>query len=161
MTLLDHDAIAARIPHAGPMCLLEQVIAWDEHYIECIGTGYRSGHPLSRDGRLPSTAAIEYAAQAMALHGRLVQERLASAFAPAPGQQSEAPRRGFLAGLRSVQLHCRWIEADWPGLSIRVDRFAGDEVQVLYDFDVRALGPVAQGRAVVILDAGARGGPAA
>jgi predicted hotdog family 3-hydroxylacyl-ACP dehydratase len=47
---------------------------------------------------------------------------------------------------------------DWPPLIVRVERFAGDEVQVLYDFDVRADGPVAQGRAVVVLDAGARSG---
>ena len=154
---LDRQAIEARVPHAGPMCLLEQVIAWDEHRIECLGAGFAAGndvHPLSRDGRLPSTAAIEYAAQAMALHGRLVQEFLT----PAAGRQAEAPRRGFLAGLRSVQLHCRWIDCTGPVLTIRVERFAGDEVQVLYDFEVGAADLIAQGRAVVVLDAGARGG---
>lgn len=154
--LLDHQAIAARVPHAGPMCLLDGVVAWDEHHIECLGAGFQAGrgsHPLSHDGHLPSTAAIEYAAQAMALHGRLVQERLAAASGPQP----VAPRRGFLAGVRSVQLYCRWIDCAGPALTIRVERFAGDDVQVLYDFEVGAAGPIAQGRAVVILDAGARG----
>lgn len=156
--LLDHDAIAARIPHADPMCLLDSVVSWDENHIACTGIGCPAAgsppHPLAEAGRLPATAAIEYAAQAMALHGRLVQERAAAAGEEQPG----APRRGFLAGLRSVRLHCRWMARDWPALTVRVERFAGDEVQVLYDFDVRADGPVAQGRAVVVLDAGARSG---
>jgi hypothetical protein len=47
---------------------------------------------------------------------------------------------------------------DGPPLTVRVERFAGDDVQVLYDFDVRAEGRVAEGRAVVVLDAGARSG---
>lgn len=158
---LDHAAIAARIPHAGSMCLLDRVITWDEQHIECTATSHRTddgiAHPLAHDGRLPSTAAIEYAAQAMALHGGLVLERLATA----PGLLADAPRRGFLVGLRTVQLHCRWIERAWPLLRIRVERFAGDDVQVLYDFEVLADGPIAQGRAVVVLDASARAGPTA
>jgi predicted hotdog family 3-hydroxylacyl-ACP dehydratase len=151
--LLEREAIAARIPHAGRMCLLDHVLAWDEHHIKCIGTHHGAAHPLAVDGRLPATAAIEYAAQAMALHGSLVQERLTTTSGSAPA----APRRGFLAGLRSVQLHCRWIEPGWPALTVRVERYAGDEVQVLYDFEVCGTGPIVQGRAVVVLDAGARG----
>ena len=153
---LDCAAIAARIPHAGPMCLLDQVVDWDEQHIECTSASHRrhdgTAHPLGQGGRLPATAAIEYAAQAMALHGRLVQERAAAG----PGAEAAAPRRGFLAALRSVQLHCRWIEPGWPVLTVRVERFAGDDVQVLYDFTVHGDGLVAQGRAVVVLDAGAR-----
>ena len=34
-----------------------------------------------------------------------------------------------------------------------------DDVQVLYDFAVHGNGPIATGRAVVVLDAGARAGP--
>ena len=145
---LDHAALAARVPHAGPMCLLDTVISWDEQHIECAAVGHSpAAHPLAQDGRLPATAAIEYAAQAMALHGRLVQERtLADA----------APTRGFLAGLRSVRLHRRWIGPDASLLRVRVTRFAGDDVQVLYDFEVVADAPVAEGRAVVVLDATTR-----
>ncbi len=86
--LLDHAAIAARIPHAGRMCLLDRVIAWDEDGIVCESDGHRTDdrdrrrdgpHPLVRDGALPATAAIEYAAQAMALHGALIGERAATA----------------------------------------------------------------------------------
>ncbi|MBA3480025.1 MAG: 3-hydroxylacyl-ACP dehydratase [Lautropia sp.] len=151
---LDHDAIAARVPHAGPMCLLDRVLSWDADSLECTAAGCPPGgaasHPLASEGRLPATAAIEYAAQAMALHGRLVQEATVTA--------AQAPRRGFLAGLRSVRLHARWIGSESPVLTVRVERFAGDDVQVLYDFEVRGAGPIAQGRAVVVLDAAARAG---
>ena len=150
MTLLDHAAIAARVPHAGAMCLLDSVVSWDEQHIECRAAGHVSpAHPLVQDGRLPATAAIEYAAQAMALHGRLVHEQAGA---------DAAPRRGFLAALRSVRLHCRWIDAAAAPLTVRASRFAGDEVQVLYDFEVEtdAAGLLAAGRAVVVLDASAR-----
>jgi predicted hotdog family 3-hydroxylacyl-ACP dehydratase len=169
---LDRQAIAARIPHAGAMCLLDRVISWDEQHIECAAFGGAmingSPHPLAQDGKVPATAAIEYAAQAMALHGRLVQEQLqadkankavqagGTGVTGEPGQ--ETPRRGFLAALRSVRLHCRWLEAGEPALTVRAERFAGDAVQVLYDFEVRTTAPIAQGRAVVVLDAQARVG---
>ncbi len=170
--LLDHAAIAARIPHAGRMCLLDRVIAWDEDGIVCESDGHRTDdrdrrrdgpHPLARDGALPATAAIEYAAQAMALHGALIGERAATAAGaavdePAGGFIGREPARGFLAGLRSVRLGCRWIPSSGPSLTIRARRFAGDSVQVLYDFDVEAAGPIAAGRAGVILDAGRRTG---
>lgn len=185
---LDRDAIAARIPHAGSMCLLDEVVHWDDRRIECTAAFGRSvaagTHPLESPlsprstgqsphvpGAVPATAAIEYAAQAMAVHGTLMLE----ARKPSDPQDAK-PRRGFLAGLRSVQLHCRWLDGRWSTLVIRAERFAGDDVQVLYDFEVSAQCPLAQGpaaqdpivresitqipivqgRAVVILDAAAR-----
>lgn len=155
---LDREAIAARIPHAATMCLLDRVLHWERAHLECVGAEARengAGHPLARAGRLPATAAIEYAAQAMALHGRLVQES-----SRADGAAPAAPRRGFLAALRGVRLHRRWLDDAAAGpLHVRVERFAGDDVQVLYDFTVHAAGqPVAAGRAVVVLDAVARAG---
>jgi predicted hotdog family 3-hydroxylacyl-ACP dehydratase len=150
---LDHAAIAARIPHAGAMCLLERVLSWDASGLACLGraaTGGDGPHPLARAGRLPSVAAIEYAAQAMALHGRLVLEQAGD------GNAGGTPPRGFLAALRGVRLSGRWLAADDRPLRIRVARFAGDAQQVLYDFTVEADGPVAAGRAVVVLDARGR-----
>lgn len=159
LSTLDQPAIAARVPHAGAMCLLTRVLGWGTGYLECLGrpAGKAAGpHPLARADRVPSTAAIEYAAQAMALHGRLLIEQAAGAQVDAG-----APPRGFLAGLRGVRLHGRWLEdADAP-LHVRVERFAGDDSQVLYDFTVRADTPVATGRAVVVLDARGRAGGSA
>ena len=72
-TTLDRAAIAARIPHHGTMCLLDAVDAWDSESIRCRATSHRDpANPLRDAGSLPATAAIEYAAQAMAVHGALL-----------------------------------------------------------------------------------------
>lgn len=124
-----HPPLAELVPHAGPMCLLERVLEWDESRICCLAT-VAEPHPLAIDGRLPAAALIEYAAQAMAAHGRLV----------APSRQNgarhgERPPQGMLAGVRATELHCRWVE---PGpLEIRVERIVGDPANVLYGFSVR------------------------
>lgn len=132
--------VADLVPHSGPMCLLGRIVDWTDDRLRCTAT-IADGHPLAMDGRLPSTALIEYAAQAMAAHGRLVA-----------GATTAPPRPGMLVGIRSTTLAQRWVDA--RGLAITVERRSGDEVNVLYDFVVGdAAGPVlASGRAIVVLE---------
>ena len=60
------------IPHTGAMCLLDGVLQWDTSTIQCVSRSHRDAHnPLRIDGRLPTLCGIEYAAQAMAVHGGL------------------------------------------------------------------------------------------
>lgn len=144
--MLGHDAIAARIPHQGRMCLLDRVQAWDEDLIHCRATSHRDAdNPLREPSGLPATSGIEYAAQAMALHGALV----ASA--------TSAPRVGFLASVRSVTLHVGRLDTIADDLDIRAERVTGDDHSILYTFAVEAAGkPLVSGRAAVVLDADAR-----
>ncbi len=141
---LDHAGIAARVPHAGRMCLLDTLAHWSEAEITCTATGHDApDHPLRTAGGLLSVNAIEYASQAMALHGSLTA---------APGA---APTPGFLAAVRGVQLHAPRLD-DAPGpLQVQATRQAGDERQALYAFALRdASGrTLAEGRATVILNA--------
>lgn len=142
--LLDRAWIAARIPHQGAMCLLDGIERWDALHIVCRASGHRSAHnPLRSNGRLGSACGIEYAAQAMAVHGAL----LAPVDAP--------PRSGFLASVRSTLLHVARLDDLDADLIVQADRFSGDGNSVLYDFSIRA-GDVLllDGRAAVILDAG-------
>ncbi|MES1161985.1 MAG: hydroxymyristoyl-ACP dehydratase, partial [Rhizobacter sp.] len=70
---LDHDGIAALIPHSGTMCLLARLEVWDLQRIVCSATNHRDPqHPLRTRRGLLAPVAIEYAAQAMALHGALI-----------------------------------------------------------------------------------------
>ena len=70
--LLDKAAIAALIPHAGAMCLLDAVLAWDATTIACVASSHRSpANPLAGERRLDAVCGVEYAAQAMAVHGGL------------------------------------------------------------------------------------------
>ncbi len=144
---LDHAGIAARVPHAGSMCLLHELLRWDADSIECRALSHhQADNPLREGNRLPCTAAIEYAAQAMALHAALA--------APTP---SAGARPGLLASVRGVQLRVPRLD-DQPGaLRVRCERLAGDEQQAMYRFAVTAEEdehhPLAQGRATVVLNA--------
>lgn len=141
---LDHAGIAARVPHSGNMCLLGRLVAWSPDRIECRATSHRdNSNPLRLAGALPAVAAIEYASQAMALHGTL---------SAAPGSE---PVPGFLAAVRSVLQHVARLD-DLPGeLSVTATKLLGDTRQAQYQFLLaddsgRAL---VEGRATVILNA--------
>jgi predicted hotdog family 3-hydroxylacyl-ACP dehydratase len=147
---LDHGGIAALIPHAGGMCLLASLVGWTDARIECTATNHRDiHHPLRSRSGLLASAAIEYAAQAMALHGALVGR--AAGRPPVPG---------MLASARGVQLHVLRLD-DLPGaagpgdeLCIEALRQAGDARQILYGFRITHRGrPLAEGRAAVVLGA--------
>ena len=69
---LDREWIESRIPHRGSMCLLDEVVDWSAERIRCrTRTHCAADNPLRADGRLGVACGIEYAAQAMAVHGAL------------------------------------------------------------------------------------------
>jgi len=143
--LLDPAGIAALIPHAGRMCLLDGLLAWDATHIACRADDHRApDHPLRTASGLLASACIEYAAQAMALHGALLAQAEGGAATP-----------GFLASARGVRWHRLHLH-DLPGpLNIEAERVAGDAHQLLYAFRVCHDGaPVAEGRAAVVLNPG-------
>lgn len=71
--LMARDQIAPLVPHAGAMLLIETVERWDRQGIVCASDNHRSAdHPLRHADRLSSMHAIEYAAQAAAVHGGLL-----------------------------------------------------------------------------------------
>lgn len=66
------DAVYAKLPHAGAMRLLEQVLDWDHTTIHCATASHCSpANPLRHHGALSALHAVEYAAQAAAVHGVL------------------------------------------------------------------------------------------
>jgi predicted hotdog family 3-hydroxylacyl-ACP dehydratase len=147
---LNKTEIAARIPHSGPMCLLDRVLSWNNETIICEANNHRdTGHPLARDGALDTVAAIEYAAQAMAVHGALIAENTASI------TQSDGPKMGYLASVRDVSCAIPFLHELVAPLRIEATRLMGEETRVLYEFKVSAGEQLcAQGRAAVVLDAG-------
>lgn len=151
LAVLDHQEIAARIPHQGTMCLLDRVESWDTNRIVCRAVSHRaSNNPLRAAGRLGAANGIEYAAQAMAVHGSL----LAAANA--------RPQAGYLTSVRSVNLHVDRLDDQAGELLIVAERLSGDAVSVLYSFTVAAGGQLLlDGRASAVLDAGALNSPTA
>ena len=141
--LIDHAWIASHIPHSGTMCLLDEVVQWDDETISCVATSHRDPlNPLRMNGRLGAVCGIEYAAQAMAVHGAVL------------AAHSERPRAGFLASVRSVELHVARLDSFEAPLDVMAARIGGDADTVLYRFTVRCGAQLLlEGRAAVILDA--------
>jgi predicted hotdog family 3-hydroxylacyl-ACP dehydratase len=142
---LNRAWIESRIPHHGRMCLLDEVIAWSAARVSCRSSTHREAdNPLRAHGRLGVACGIEYAAQAMAVHGALV------AGAPAAG----APAAGFLAAVRDVRFHSLRLDDVQGDLICDAVRMAGDATTALYEFELRSEAALLlRGRATVVFDA--------
>lgn len=145
---LNHAGIATRIPHQGRMCLLDRVESWNENRIVCRAVSHRDAdHPLRAAGRLGAANGIEYAAQAMAVHGALLA---------ASNANDARPKAGYLTSVRSVNLHVDRLDDVPSELEVVAERQSGDAVSVLYSFSVSAAGvKLLDGRATAVLDAAA------
>jgi predicted hotdog family 3-hydroxylacyl-ACP dehydratase len=145
-TGLDRDWIARHIPHQGSMCLLDYVEAWDRERIQCRASSHRAAdNPLRAYGRLGAACGIEYAAQAMAVHGALL--------APT---DSRSARVGYLVSVRGTQLRVPRLDDIAADLLVEAVCVTRNENNILYQFSVSAAGrPLLNGRATVVLDAGA------
>ncbi|MCL2344772.1 MAG: hypothetical protein FWC58_02815 [Desulfobulbus sp.] len=139
----DHAWIAAHIPHHGTMCLLDRVVCWNETVITCRADSHHAADNPLRDGdHLGIANGIEYAAQAMAVHGALL------------AGDSQAPAAGFLASVRNVRWHRQRLDDLEGELEIHAERISGNELNVLYEFSLRCADEcLLSGRAIVMLDA--------
>jgi predicted hotdog family 3-hydroxylacyl-ACP dehydratase len=141
-SLLDHAEMARLIPHSGNMCLLDRLLAYTPEEIEVLACDHtHADHPLRAAGRLLSPCLIEYAAQAMALHGALL----------APPKAEPSP--GFIASVRQVQFLVHELDGAAAPMHIRAQRLAGSEHEVLYAFEVcdAHKAKLIKGRAAVVL----------
>ena len=145
-TRLDHAWIARHIPHQGSMCLLDQVEAWDQQRIQCRASSHRAAdNPLRAYGRLGAVCGIEYAAQAMAVHGALL----------IPPDSARA-RFGYLVSVRGTQLHVPRLDDISADLLVEATCITRSENTILYQFSVSAAGRLLlDGRAAVVLNADA------
>ena len=144
MSTLDRAGIASRIPHHGNMCLLDSVESWSDTLIHCQASSHAApDNPLRAAGRLGMANGIEYAAQAMAVHGALR--------AGADG----APRAGYLTSVREVEFHAERLDLDTTPLDIHAECLSGDGNHLIYSFRLETAGRLLiTGRASVMLDAG-------
>jgi predicted hotdog family 3-hydroxylacyl-ACP dehydratase len=166
---LNRAWIESRIPHHGRMCLLDEVIAWSAAGVSCRSSTHREAdNPLRAYGRLGIACGIEYAAQAMAVHGALVTGGAAAAGADldravapttealdARAPAARAPAAGFLAAVRDVRFHSLRLDDVQGDLICDAVRMAGDATTALYEFELRSEAALLlRGRATVVFDAG-------
>ena len=139
---LGKDEIARLIPHADAMCLLDEVTSWDETGVIAFSRTHRDeANPLRTAGRISTWCAVEYAVQAMAVHGSLV------------GAVAGKPRAGYLVSLRKVVCLAPRIDDLEGDLFIEARQLMGDAERVMYAFSLR-IGEreVLSGKATVVLD---------
>jgi predicted hotdog family 3-hydroxylacyl-ACP dehydratase len=128
------------VPHAGRMCLLDEVLEWDANAIACRASSHRDpGNPLRGAGGLAAVMGVEYAAQAVAAHGTLIREIF-------------QPSIGYLAALRDVACFVERLDTEPQDLVIRATRVAAESGRLLYDFRVESGGrELVTGRLSVVL----------
>ena len=140
--MLSREAIEALVPHAGAMCLWDEVVDWNGDTIRLRARNHRdTAHPLRSDGRLRAIHLCEYGAQAMAVHGGLLARQAGGVAAP-----------GMLVALRGVELHVARIDGLPGPIECEARLLAAGEASQQYSFRIiHADALLAEGRAAVML----------
>ena len=140
-TPINKAEIRTLIPHSDLMCLVDQVLQWDDRSIVCGSNTHRDpSNPLRRQGRLSAVHAFEYGAQAAAVHGGL-RARTAGAIAPP----------GYLAALRDGRFHVTRLDFIHLPLQISATRLYGERANTVYEFVLSAATVVvAEGRVTIV-----------
>jgi predicted hotdog family 3-hydroxylacyl-ACP dehydratase len=135
------EEIRTLIPHSGLMCLLDEVIQWDDRSITCVtNTHCDPANPLRRDGHLSALHAFEYGAQAAAVHGGLRARSIGTAAPP-----------GYLAALRDGRLRVVRLDDITSPLQVCANRLFGDGANTVYECRVSADEVlIAEGRVTIV-----------
>jgi predicted hotdog family 3-hydroxylacyl-ACP dehydratase len=138
---LEREAIARLVPHQERMCLLDRALAWSAERILCETNRHRMlDNPLRRDGMLPAVCGLEFALQAMALHGALM------------AGAGRAQAAGFVSSLREVTIGTDRLDTISGSLCITAEVLAAETHGFIYQFEIRSAGELLlSGRAAVIL----------
>jgi predicted hotdog family 3-hydroxylacyl-ACP dehydratase len=133
--------VAALLPHAGAMVLLDRVTDWDLQQIRCTATSHRAiTNPLRCADRLPALSGIEYATQAIAAHGALIN-----------GTTAMHARIGLLAGARAVTLFADRLDDAMGVLTIGAQKMLVDGNRAIYAFVIEdERRRLLEGRATVV-----------
>jgi predicted hotdog family 3-hydroxylacyl-ACP dehydratase len=122
------------------MCLLEEVLQWDENTIACRACSHRDpANPLRSAGGLSAVVGVEYAAQAVAVHGGLTTK-------------AATAKPGFLAGVRDVVCRTERLDLERGDLTVRATKVAAESGRLLYDFRIEGGGrELLKGRLSVVV----------
>jgi predicted hotdog family 3-hydroxylacyl-ACP dehydratase len=139
---IDKAGFANLVPHAGDMCLLDGVVAFDDNTIHAISTAHVAPtHPLRGAHGLHAVHLAEYGAQATAVHGAL----------RAKASGATQPRPGMLVSLRGVKLAVERIDELDGRLDVFAECLLADDAGAQYTFRIEHAGrEIASGRAAVI-----------
>jgi len=140
------------VPHAGSMCLLDQVLLCDATEIECSAISHRDAdNPLRHNGVLPIHVGIEYCAQAIAIHGRLCD--LSTTENRPDNHTEDAPRRGYLAVILNTEWQTDRLDLCAGNLHVFAKKQVALQQGATYSFALKHEGhTLLVGQAVVALE---------
>jgi predicted hotdog family 3-hydroxylacyl-ACP dehydratase len=134
--------ISGLLPHAGTARMIERVVRWDRECLVAATTRHGApDNPLRKDGRLAAVHLAEFGAQAMAIHGGLLNRA-----------DGVAPKPALLVSVRDFECTCDFVD-DLPGeLQITARVLLASAAGFQYSFEVRHAGElIASGRVAAML----------
>ena len=134
--------ISLLLPHAGTARMIERVMRWDRESLVAATTRHRAAdNPLRKGGRLAAVHLAEFGAQAMAIHGGLLNRA-----------DGIAPKPALLVSVRDFDCTRDFIE-DLPGeLQITARVLMASAAGFQYTFEVRHADElIASGRVAAML----------
>lgn len=139
--MIGHEELCSLIPHSFDMCLLDRVESWDQDKIVCFSNSHRlETNPLRREKILSSVHLLEYAAQAMAVHGGLHDR-----------EQGKQMTEGYLAALRDVRINLCDVDKIESELKIEASKILAQGGNMIYVFTVSSAdSELTSGRATVV-----------
>ena len=126
--MLTHEEISSCIPHAGDMVLLDHIASWDDTTIYAVATSHRNAdNPLRNDKNLGIAAGIEYAAQAIAVHGYWLAR-----------QSAGKVRTGRIVSVRDISCTVQQLDNIVEDLKIQATQLLLDDAAMNYVFAIHA-----------------------
>lgn len=117
------------LPHAPPMVLIDAVVDYGTDYILCTALSHlQPQNPLRIEGALSIFTGIEYAAQAMAAHNRLLMN----------DNEQTSPRKGVIAVASKLVAQQPYLDTEQSALSIKVDVLAQTADSSLAQFTIHS-----------------------
>ncbi len=134
--MLGPDSIRKLIRHSGKMCLLNCVVAYDNEHIVCSSTSHGDkDNPLRTSDGLSAIHGIEYGAQAMALHG---------------GLMNSLGRVGYLVAVRDLETDVEWLHDIFEPIHVTATAAMQNESGATYRFLIEVSDrPLVSGRLTI------------
>ena len=128
MLIMTKAALCRLIPHHGTMCLLDRVEQWDDTSLVCTTASHRDAtNPLRRDNQLEAICGLEYAAQAMAVHVGLLEQR-----------KGRRLGMGYLGAVKNLTLRATRLDDVKGDLTVQATRLVGEGGSFIYAFRLSA-----------------------
>ncbi|MBF0263671.1 MAG: phosphotransferase [Gammaproteobacteria bacterium] len=117
------------IPHSGNMCLIEEVLEADKQSLKARSQTHLSeNNPLRVNGQIHIVNAVEYAAQAMAIHGALLSLK---------DSDEVVVKQGYIVSLRNINTYIEYLPVSESDLLVAINLLMGSETGYSYEFEVK------------------------